>query len=182
MERGSLLVQRKRLAGAPHPVARQGVGGQFERPDIAADAARHFVQRRAIGGHRVPHADKMNLRNPPVFAVVVFVAEEDVADGSKESLDTKHRVVTLASVLAIGGMGPAIKFGFVLRSHEALAEDQPTHDADREGAAAEAEPEKTIVVAAIVAAGELVDIDDVALQSEPERPAENSPRLERRRA
>src|SRR5262249_15036599 len=110
------------------------------------------------------------------------VADEDVTDRSKYFLDAPHRVVPLAAVLAIGGASPARELGFVRRRDQALAQDQSADHPDREGAAAEAETEEEVlVIDAIIATGEFIDVDDVALQPKAEGAAENGPWLERRR-
>src|SRR4051794_8513832 len=57
MEGGSFLVQRQRVTGARHPVAGKRVSGKLEWPDVAADAAGHFIKWRAIGGDGVPYTD-----------------------------------------------------------------------------------------------------------------------------
>lgn len=182
MEGGALLVQRQRLAGASHPLARQGMGGEFERPDEAADAARHLVQRRAVGGDRIPHADEMDFRHLPVLVLVVVVAQEQVADPAENFLDAEDGVVALAPVGAVGGARLVVELLLVARRDQALVEDQAADDAHGEGAAAEAEAEEAVAVVAIVTAGEFVDVDDVALQPDAEGAGEDRPRLERGRA
>lgn len=63
-----------------------------------------------------------------------------------------------------------------------MIKDQPHHHANGEGAPAKAKAEYLVTLVKPVAAGELVDIDNVAFQPEAERAAEHGERLERRRA
>src|SRR5437764_10201135 len=147
---GALLVERQRLAGARHPVAEKGVGGKLERPDVAADAAGHLVERRAIGGDGVPHADEMDLLHAPIVGLVVFVPQDQIADTAEEILNTPDGVVALAPVLAIGGARFLVELLLILRGDEPLVENEASNDTDGEGAAAEAEAEQAIAVFAIV--------------------------------
>src|SRR6202163_2414485 len=91
-------------------------------------------------------------------------------------------MIPLAAVLAVGGTGLPIELCLIFRLHQTLVDDQAHDNADRERAAAEAKAEQFIVVLAIVAAGEFVEGNDIALQAEAERAAEDRHRLERRGA
>ena len=57
LKRRAFVIQRQRVTRAIDDRAQLAIG-QFERPELQADAARHFVDRQAIGGHRVPDADE----------------------------------------------------------------------------------------------------------------------------
>ena len=95
----------------------------------------------------------------------------------------RFKLQIMVAVPAIGAVGracQAVEFGLVVGLDEPLAVDQPHHDPDREGAAAEAEAEQFVVGIAIVAAGEFVEGDDVAPQAETESAAEDGHWLERR--
>src|SRR6267154_4043387 len=70
---------------------------------------------------------------------------------------------------------PGLCIEFFLRSgfHEPFFENEPYHHADRERSPAEAESIDRIVFAAIIATGEFVEIESVALQTMAERPTEH---------
>ena len=124
----------------------------------------------------------MDLRHPPVLVLVVLFPQKQIAkqiaDPPEDILDAEDGVVALAPVLAIGCPCLLVEFLLVLRRDQALAENQPADDTNGEGAATEAEAEEAIGVVVIIAAGELVDVDDVALQAEAEGAAEDGPWLE----
>ena len=95
----------------------------------------------------------------------------------------RFKLQMMVAVPAIGAVGrtrQAVEFGFIVGFDEPLAVDQPHHDPDREGAAAESETEQFVVGIAIVAAGEFVEGDDVAPEAETERATEDRHRFERR--
>ncbi len=155
---------------------------QFERPDISGNAAGHLIERRAIGGDRVPHTDEVDLVHRPIVGLIVILRQEQVAKRAEEILDVPDRMIPLPAVLAVGGTRLPVELGLIVRLHQALIDDQAHDNTDRERAAAESKAVQFFVVFAIVAAGEFVEGDDVALQAETERAAEDRHRLERRGA
>jgi len=56
---GALVVQREGMARVSDPWAENPVR-QFERPHPVADAARHFVDGKAVGRDRIPNADEFD--------------------------------------------------------------------------------------------------------------------------
>src|SRR5262249_46975654 len=110
------------------------------------------------------------------------------------------------AIIAIGHLGERIQLSLVIRPDDALVQAEADDDAYRESATAEAESEDLVVLEfrqievripfflggrlvdlpvilrkAVVPADELVDIDDVASQSDAERAAKNGKGLEIRR-
>ncbi len=60
MKRGAFVVERQRVTRAHDPWAQLAIG-QFERPNVTADAVGHFVDRKAVGGDRVPQTEKADV-------------------------------------------------------------------------------------------------------------------------
>ena len=77
--------------------------------------------------------------------------------------------------------GLPIELAFVFRLHQPLRRHQRHGEADGERAAAEAEG-VDVIACLVVAAGVLVDVEDVPLQAVAEHAAQHGQRLERRRA
>ncbi|MBA7708130.1 hypothetical protein ES703_117020 [subsurface metagenome] len=175
---------------------------QLQRPEIAADPARHFVDRQAIGGDGVPQAEEGNIVDRPLV-LVVLRRNEDVAQLAEQPLDLEFRLERFRAVLPVGCGDLVVELFLGAIAHQSLLADQAVHHAHGEGAAAEAEAEDVVVLPgavalvtllrlgaggldleivemrAIVAAGELVDVERVALQAEAERAAQDRKRLER---
>ena len=179
VEGGAFLVERQRLAGA-RDARGQMFARQFKPPEIFMNAAGHFVDRHAVGGNRVPNADEPDLDVPanlPGRVVRTELVAEPLVGRFQPQI-----VIAIPAIGAVGRTREAMQFGFVIGFDQPLAVDQPHHDPDREGTAAEAEAEQFVVLVAIVPAGKLVERDDVAAQAETERTAEDRHRLERRGA
>ena len=66
-------------------------------------------------------------------------------------------------------VGLTIEIAFVCRQHQAFLRDQRHEEPDGERAAAEAE-RIDVVAGLVVAAGVLVDVEDVALEAVPKTP------------
>ena len=200
MECGALIIQREGVAG----LADQGVElpvRQFERPQIAADAACHFVDGQAVGGNSIPQAEKGDVIDR-TLVLVMLGGNEQVAQLSKHPFDLKPRLECFGPMGAVGHGDFSIELVLGPVTHQSLFADQPVHHPDGEGAAAE--PERKDVIAlpgavplrpvfgfryrgferqivemrAIVAAGKLVDVQHVPLQAKAEGAAENREGLE----
>ena len=204
MESSALVVERKGVTGLANPSIELPVR-QFERPQIAADAPRHFVDGEAVGGHRVPETEEGDVIDR-ALVLVVFGGDEEVAQLAKHPFDLKPRLELFGPMRAVGHRDLSIEFLFGLVTHQPLFAYQSVHHADGEGAAAEPEAEDIVALPravpflaifgfrggglerqivemrTIVAAGELVDIQHVALQAEAERAAQDRKRFERRGA
>src|SRR6516225_4027290 len=152
------------------------VVGQFDRPQILMDAAGHLVDRHAVGRNGIPDADEPD---PDIAANADrrIVRPELVADPLVWTFQLKM-LVALAAIGAVGRTGKTVKLGFVVSPDEPLAVDHSHHDADGEGAAAEAKAEQFVIGVAIIPAGKLVERDDVAAEAKTERAAEQRERLE----
>src|ERR1700738_702625 len=184
MKRGSLFVERERLARAHHTLAVERESRKFKRHDPAAHAAGHLVQWQAIGGHRVPDPHETDVLDWAIVALVILDRQQRITDRAIPILGVPGPscMVALATIFPVGGDRLLIEFGFTLGGDKALIENQPDHDPNREGAAAESEAVDIVVFVLVVAADEFVDVDHIALQAEAERAAEDRPRLERRGA
>src|SRR6476661_4622930 len=182
MKRGAFFVQREGLAGAHHPRAVERVTRKLQWPNPPADAARHLIQWRAVGGNGVPDANEVNFFDRTIVGLVVIFRQKQIADRAEKILDVPDGVVPLAPVLAVGRTGLLVELRFALGRHQALVEHEAYDDADRKGAPAETKSVDAVVRIAIIAAGKFVNIDYVALEAIPEGASENSERLERRGA
>src|SRR5690349_10645535 len=143
------------------------------------NAARHFVDRHAIGCHRVPNADKPDL-DVPANDLGRIRGAELVAYPLVRRFELQM-MIAIPAIGAIGRTREAVQFDFIVSLDEALAVDQTHHDPDREGAAAESKAKQFVIVVAIVAAGKFIEGYHIAPQAETESTAEDRHRLERRR-
>ena len=204
MERGALIVEREGVAG----LANQGIElpvRQFERPEIAADAPRHFVDGQAVSGNGIPEAEEGDVIDR-ALVLVVLGGNEQIAQLSKHPFDLKSRFEFFRPVRPVGHGDLSIEFLFGLVIHQPLFADQSVHHADGEGAPAEPKGKDVVALLgavfllaifgfrgggferqivqmrAIVAAGKLVDIQHVPLQAEAEGAAQDRERFEGRGA
>ena len=92
------------------------------------------------------------------------------------------RMISAAVIILVRCRCEAMKLDLVVGRDKALVENETGYHANGEGATAEAEAENLVGVALPVPADELVDVDDVAPQSDAEGAAEDGERFETRRA
>ena len=161
--------------------------GHRQRPDPVVDAARHLLDRAAIGRDRVPHAHEVDgldfdppsglqsARSPPQ-------RRDCVAEETKRLHDEPHRHVEAAPIDTVRRQGITGELRLAaVAGDQAHARDHPRDDADGEGAAAEAKAEDA-VARAVVPAGVAIEVEHVALEAEAEDAAEHGQRAERRRS
>jgi hypothetical protein len=177
MKGRAFIIQRQGVTGALDLIA-QSPFRQFQRPYPFADAACHFFHRQAVGGDRVPQPHESNPLDRPVLALVVGIWDQQIPHPSERFLHPQHGVEVLSSKCAIGVLCPLGQLRFGLVGDEALIDDEPHHHSHGEGASAESKSEDFIFARLIVAAHELVEVEDVALEPPAERSAEDRKRLE----
>ena len=190
MERGALIVEREGVAG----LANQGIElpvRQFERPQITADAPRHFVDGKAVGGNGIPEAEEGYVIDR-TLVLVMFGGNEEVAQLSKHPFDLKPRFEFFRPMRPVGHRDLSIEFFFGLVIHQPLFAYQSVRHADGEGTPAEPKGKDVVALVGavsllaifsfrgggferqivemrtIVAAGKLVDIEHVSLQAKAE--------------
>ena len=189
-ERVTLLLQCERMAGPMDLGAHEPVGHR-ERPDPVVDRPDHFLDRSAIGIDRVPDADEVHAlhldrrRLGQQTAPAAELPDAPVSNAAQIESDLaeifQDAAVVALAVAAIGIAGEARQIGLVVVVvDKPLPRDHRRHDADGEGAAAEAEAVDAIA-GTVVAAAEAVERDHVALQAEAEDAAKRREQLERRR-
>ncbi|MHC2307002.1 hypothetical protein ACVIJ1_003472 [Bradyrhizobium elkanii] len=191
MKGRALVVERQRVSGALDLRAENPVR-QFKRPHPVGDAARHLVDRQAIGRDGIPDADEFDRRHRFAGDLRIgFVASKAIPQPHKNiiaqcaewHLDAPDRVVALGPVCAIGLHRAVVQLGFGVRDDQALIEDECSERAHGECAAAESEQvDLRIALVIVVPADELVGIEDVALEAIAEGAAEDGQRNEFRRA
>src|SRR3954447_12948515 len=204
MERGPLIVERERMTGFANQRIELPVR-QFERPEKPADTPRHFVDGQSVGGHRIPEAEESDVVDR-ALGLVMLCRDEQIAQLAKRPLDLKSRFEAFRPVCTVSDGDLLIELFLGAVTDQPLFADQPVHDTDGEGAAAEPEGEDVVALPgaaflvamlcfgggrfqrlivemrAIIAARKLVDIEHVPLQTEAEGTAQDRERLEGRGA
>ena len=185
----ALVVQRQRVPGALDPHV-QAVVGHAQREDPVVDGARQLREGTAVGRDGVPHADEADGRARIVLPLVARHIPQPRVPGTQDHVaDPAERLGRPfeparqpgAAELAIGVPAQSIELALVVRLHQSLVRDQGHDEARGECAAAEAERIDGVALL-VVAAGVLVDVEDVPLQAVAEHAAEDRQRLEPRRA
>ena len=184
MEGVTFLLQRQRMTGADDLVIHELVRHR-QRPIPVVDGARDLLDRPAIGADGVEDAEEVEFFDSDQIELFQRrLAENDVAhpvaqrpQRPDQDVAAGFEILDLA-VAAVGDLGIARQVGLVaVVIDEPDAGDETGDDADREGAAAEAETVDFVAIP-VVAAAEGIDVDDVALQAEAENAAEDGERLE----
>ena len=163
--------------------------GQRQRPVPIVDGTHDFLDRSAIGVHRIPHPKEFDsVDGNELDILVARLAQHGVADKITDRAQHVQmkarrglRRIGLA-VISVGGDGALPQRGFIaVIGREAEPGDQAGDDADGECPAAEAEAEDA-VARLVVAAAEAIDVENVALQPDAEDAGECRPPFERRGA
>src|SRR6185436_6000887 len=144
MERGALIVEREGVAGLANHRIKLPVR-QFERPQIAADAPRHFVDGKAVGGNGVPEAEESYVIDR-TLSLVMFGGNEEVAQLSKHPFDLKPRFEFFGPMRPVGYRDLSIEFLFGLVIYQPLFAYQAVHHAYGEGAPAEPEGKNIVAL------------------------------------
>ncbi len=184
----ALLVQRQRVAGALH-VQAQVVVDRLHRPDQQRDAPLELVDRHAVGGDGVPQAQEADRHRAGLAlrrqggevrgGLARGEPQQRVAQPPAQPHHGAPRRIARVAVAAVGEDRVRVELGLGAAAHQALAVDQRRQHADGERAAAEAEG-VDVVARRVVAADELVEVDDVALQAVAADAAEDGQELDRR--
>ena len=175
-ERVAFLLQRQRMAGADDLVVHELVGHR-QRPVPIVDGAGDLVDRPAIGVDGVPDADEFDCVDlDPIEFLIARLAEDRVADEVAQRPQRSGQrtgvEIPLLAIFPVGDLGITREMLLIaVVTDQPGTRDEAGDDADRERAAAEAESVDPVAVL-VVAATEGIDVDDVALQSEAERAAE----------
>lgn len=189
MEGRPLIVERKRVP-CPFDALAQDPVRKLKGPDPVADAARHLIHGQAVGRDRVPHADELygwDVLADDLGVGLVALQEvqhrhqDVVAQGAEEHLDPQDRVVTLGPVGPVSLDRAVVQLRFGIRHDQALLKNKRTQDTHGERATAEAEEiDLRGVLVIVVAADELVGVEDVALEAVSECAAQHGERHEGR--
>src|SRR5450759_4834482 len=201
MKRRPLVIERKCVARSIHLGIELTIR-KLERPQVPADAPRHFVARQPVGRARVPRATK-GTRFDGTLALVLFCRNEQVADGSEWPLNAILRFKVFRTVHAICGYGLLIEFLFGLIFDQALLRNEARQHAYGEGSTTETEGKDLVILEvlfdrrsafclcctflqfsvvflrSIIPADKLVDVENIALEADAECASEESHGLER---
>ena len=187
-ERVAFIVERQRMTGTGYFAVHETIRHR-ERPQPVVDAAGNLFDGAAIGAHGVPHPHEMDRIDGRRGMRALPGNSPDRARQPDQSIPHHPQRSDQAACDVESSAIPAIGIGRVSRqlrfapgiTDEPLASDEPGNDTHGERAAAEAEPEDA-VTGSVGTGRELVDIENIALQSEAEDAAKNGQRFEQRRA
>ena len=130
--------------------------GHRQRPDPVVDTAGEFGERTAVGGDRVPHANKVHVGMDALSSVVMALASSAASSGYRVSRTKRSRrsrprsqaggSAGICRRLPIGVPHLVAENSVAIIAQDPLAGNQSDEQADGESAAAE--PEAVDLVAA----------------------------------
>src|SRR5262249_23096237 len=122
MERRPFVVDGERMA-CPLYAGIEPAGRQLPGPNPLADPPRHFLDRCAIGGDRVPKAEEADSRVLPIVRLGIFTSQQEIANPAHDVLDAPERMEVFCAKGPICRTGLGVQLRLRIRFHETLFED-----------------------------------------------------------